>query len=343
MLNLGKTLTACAAVAGGAILIFNACTVNPTAAVHAADVPVTVTARQSPLLPAAATAAPAPAAAATEQTVWEGELFAPERFQLQHRPTAAELALARKYARTMEQHMQEGQIFIHYLLSRLKECNLPVELAVIPLLESGFDTRARSHKGALGPWQYMRRTGKSIGLNRTQNYDEIFDFVKTTEVSLQYLTRLYRDLDHNWDLVAAAYNQGEYGVKRALRRARAAGVREMTPRSINLPGPVRAYVQRFHAFAEVMRHPETYGVTLPEVKNRPAFKRVEIAGRINSMREAANLAGVKLETLKHLNAGYLSDRLATHDDHGLLVPTEHAERLENALRYRPESSARAVR
>ena len=67
------------------------------------------------------------------------------------------------------------------------------------------------------------------------------------------------------------------------------------------------------------------------LKNRPAFKRVQVAGKINSMKKAAELSGVKITTLQHLNAGYLTDSLKTKHQYGLLVPIENARRLEKAL------------
>lgn len=86
------------------------------------------------------------------------------------------------------------------------------------------------HGGAHGAWQYVRSTGKSLGLHKTQNYDGIYDFFASTEAGIKYLQRLYRDLG-DWELVAVAYNQGEYGVKKALQRAAKAGVKILTQRT----------------------------------------------------------------------------------------------------------------
>jgi len=81
----------------------------------------------------------------------------------------------------------------------------------------------------------------------------------------------------------------------------------------------------------MFRNPDRYHINLPEIKNRPAFKRVQVAGRLNSMKKAAQLSGVEVDTLKRLNAGFLTDSLKTIGDHMLLVPVDHAGRLENAL------------
>ena len=64
--------------------------------------------------------------------------------------------------------------------------------------------------------------GKSYGLKTSSNYDEFYDFIRSTDASLRYLTHLYNELNHNWDLAIAAYNQGEFTIKRAIRNAQKA-------------------------------------------------------------------------------------------------------------------------
>ena len=120
--------------------------------------------------------------------------------------------------------MKSSTLFMHYLLSELKKRNLPLELAALPLLESGFNPRAKSHAGAHGPWQFIRSTGKTYGLERSSNYDEFYDFIESTDASLKFLQHLYNACNKNWYLAIAAYNQGEFAVKKAISRAKKSGV-----------------------------------------------------------------------------------------------------------------------
>ena len=236
-----------------------------------------------------------------------------------------------------ELFMDRAKLFMHYLLSELKERNLPVELAAIPLVESGFDLRARSHAGAHGPWQFTRQTGKSFGLEVSSHYDEFYDFVASTQASLDYLEHLYSEF-HNWDFALIAYNQGEFGVKKVIRRAKNAGVKNLTVNNMGFTKMGRTYLKRVRAYADIMRHPKAYGVEYPEIENRPMFKRVQIAGRLSSMKEAAKLSGADLQTLKLLNAGYLTDSLKSKKQHGLLVPVENVAQLERALGISTETT-----
>jgi hypothetical protein len=264
-------------------------------------------------------------------SVWDSRLIDESRFKLNIKLTRDEERWARKNARSLATHLKQGSAFVHYLLVELDKKDLPVELMAIPLIESGLNPHVKSSAGAHGPWQFMRSTGKSLGLKRTGNYDELYDFIATTEVSLDYLKYLYNELDHNWDMVAAAYNQGEFGVKKAIRQAKARGVKDLNVNTVKLTQSAKTYIKRFHAYAALLRNPEKFNLDLPEIQNRPAFKRIEVAGRINSMKKVAELSGTDLKTLKKLNAGFLTDSLKTPDGHDVLVPTEKAYALERAL------------
>lgn len=270
-------------------------------------------------------------------SLWNSELFNDERFKLNIVLTPSEKKEARILARSFESHMGRAKLFMHYLLSELKERNLPVELAAIPLVESGFNLRARSHAGAHGPWQFTRQTGKSFGLEVSAHYDEFYDFVASTQASLDYLEHLYSEF-HNWDFALIAYNQGEFGVKKVIRRAKQAGVKNLTVQNMGFTKMGRIYLKRIRAYADIMHHPKSYGVEYPEIENRAVFERVQIAGRLSSMKEAAKLSGADLDTLKLLNAGYLTDTLKSKKPHGLLVPVENVAQLERALGISKETS-----
>ncbi len=293
-------------------------------------------------LAAAVTAAVAAPAEPKTESLWESELFDASRFTLNISLNQAERREAQKLARNFEAYMEKGSLIMHYLLTELKEQGLPNELAALPLVESGFDPRAKSHAGAVGPWQFIRSTGKTMGLSRSSNYDEFYDFVASTEASLKYLKALYEECGHNWELAVVGYNQGGNRINRAIRAAKANGVREFNPKTIRLTASGKAYLKRFRAYADILRHPDKYGVEHPEVENRPAFKRVQIAGRVSSMQTAAKLSGVKLETLRHLNAGYLSDSLKSPRDHGLLIPIDNVGQFEAALARRNTSGSKSA-
>lgn len=270
-------------------------------------------------------------------SLWNSELFNNERFKLKIMLTAAERKEARVLARSFESHMSRATLFMHYLLSELKARNLPAELAAIPLVESGFNLYAKSGSGAHGPWQFTRQTGKSFGLEVSSNYDEFYDFVASTQASLDYLEHLYSEFK-NWDFAFIAYNQGEFGVKKVISRARNSGVKNLNVQNMGFTAGGRLYLKRVRAYADILRHPKAYGVKHPNIENRATFKRVQVAGRVHSMKEVAKLSGADIKTLKILNAGYLTDSLRSKKNRGLLVPVENVAQLERALGISKETS-----
>jgi membrane-bound lytic murein transglycosylase D len=114
--------------------------------------------------------------------------------------TAAGLKRAGRYLPQMQ------QIF--------KDRGLPVELTYIPLLESSYEINARSHAGALGMWQFMRRTGKQF-MRVNASVDERRDPLESTRAAASFLKQAYESLG-NWPLAITAYNYGPAGMARAV-------------------------------------------------------------------------------------------------------------------------------
>ncbi len=275
-----------------------------------------------------------------QKSIWDSSLARKNRFQLDIKPNAEETRLAKQCARSVVSNLKKSDVLVHFLLTELKNNDLPIELLAIPLIESGINPKVRSNNGAHGAWQYIRSTGRSVGLFKTKNYDDNYDFIKSTKASVKYLKRMYDDLE-NWELVVAAFNQGEYGVKKAIEKAQNEGIDIKSADDIKLTRGARAYIKRFRAYADIIKNPQKYNVSLPNIKNRPAFKKLEVADHINSLNEVAKISGAHIETLKKLNAGYLSDKF--DNKHGLLVPIEHADNLEKHIQKLSQENASNIR
>ncbi|MBN1129621.1 MAG: transglycosylase SLT domain-containing protein [Chitinispirillaceae bacterium] len=101
-----------------------------------------------------------------------------------------------------------------------RENNLPVELAYISMLESGFNPKALSHAGARGLWQFMPKTGVQFGLKQDGKTDERTDPYKSTVAAAQYFKELIGMFGGKSSvmLCMAAYNAGEGRIMRALRK-----------------------------------------------------------------------------------------------------------------------------
>ncbi|MGI9292336.1 MAG: transglycosylase SLT domain-containing protein, partial [Pseudomonadales bacterium] len=113
--------------------------------------------------------------------------------------------------------------YMHYVVEQLDQAGLPLELALLPIVESAFDPFAYSHGRASGMWQFISATGKRYGQQQNWWYDGRRDIAASTAGAIGYLTNLHRMFDGDWLLALAAYNTGEGNVRRAVRKNKRAG------------------------------------------------------------------------------------------------------------------------
>ena len=198
---------------------------------------------------------------------------------------------------------ERGSLYLYYIVEEVQKRDMPMEIALLPLVESTLDPMAYSHNHAAGLWQIMPATGEHLGLQQDWWFDGRRSLRDSTRVALDYLEQLHRKFDNDWLLALAAYNAGNGRVARA-QRANAAKGRPTDYWSLKLPRETRRYVPKMLALSRIVADPEAYDVIIPPVANAPAFEIAEIGGQIELAR-AAELADVNLETLRWLNAGQL--------------------------------------
>ena len=206
---------------------------------------------------------------------------------------------------------------------------MPVELALLPFVESEFDPYAKSVDGATGIWQFMPATGKEWGLKSNWWYDGKKDVLASTEAAFQFLTYLNEKFDGDWLLAMAAYNTGPTRVNRAIRKNKRLekGIRFW---DLNLPKETTAYVPKLLVLCELIKDPDAFEVNLPSIANRPYFQRVKIPGQLDLM-QAADLAGLKPETIYELNPGFNQWATDPSGPHYLLLPIGVSDRFITQL------------
>ncbi len=224
--------------------------------------------------------------------------------------------------------------FLPYIVAEAESRGMPLEVALLPVVESAFDPFAYSHGRAAGLWQIIPGTGKRFGLKQNWWYDGRRDPVAATHAALDYLEYLYKLLDEDWLLAVAAYNSGEGNVKRAQRKNLNRS-RDTDFWSLSLPKETEAYVPKLLAIRAVVADPESLGLTLPAIEDAPYFEEVTTDSQID-LALAADLAGLDIDELYALNAGF--NRWATDPDgpHRLMVPVDAAPVLTQALADLPD-------
>ena len=224
---------------------------------------------------------------------------------------------------------KSGQRYLYHTLTRAEELGLPVELALLPFVESEFDPYAKSVDEATGIWQFMPATGKEWGLKSNWWYDGKKDVWASTEAALQFLTYLHEKFEGDWLLAMAAYNTGPTRVNRAIKKNK----REDKPIrfwDLNLPKETTAYVPKLLVLCELIKDPKSFDVNLPSIANRPYFQRVKIPGQLDLM-QAADLAGLKPETIYELNPGFNQWATDPSGPHYLLLPVGVSDRFMTQL------------
>ena len=226
-----------------------------------------------------------------------------------------------------------SQRYMPYIRDELERRGLPMELALLPIVESAYDPFAYSHGRAAGLWQMIPGTARRFGIEQNWWYDGRRDIVDSTRAALDYLEYLYDLNDGDWLKAVASYNSGEGNVLRAVRRNRDRG-QPTDFWHLSVPRETRAYVPKLLALVDIVRDPSAYGLELVEVVDEPQFVVTEIGSQLD-LALAAELAGVEVDTVYAYNPGY--NRWSTNPSgpHTLVMPIDVADTFTAALENVP--------
>ncbi|MGB4342883.1 MAG: transglycosylase SLT domain-containing protein, partial [Moraxellaceae bacterium] len=169
--------------------------------------------------------------------------------------------------------------YLHYTVSEAEQRGIPTELALLPVIESSYNPFAYSHASAAGMWQFIPGTGKIFGLKQNWWFDGRRDVIESTRAAYDFLTQLHSKFG-SWELALAAYNAGPGAVQRSINRNLAEGL-PADFWSLRLPSETMSYVPRFLAMAQLIKSPESFGVSLRPIMDQPYFRVVDTNGQID--------------------------------------------------------------
>ena len=191
--------------------------------------------------------------------------------------------------------------FLFHIVEQVEKHNMPMEIALLPMIESAYNPVAYSKAHASGIWQFIPSTGKDYGLRQNWWYDGRRDVIRATGAALDYLARLY-NMFGDWQLALASYNWGEGAVGRAMERNRAQGL-PTDYESLTIPAETRNYIPKLIAVKNIISNPERYGLQIADIPNEPYFDTVTLKRHID-VKLAAKLAEMPVEEFKFLNPGH---------------------------------------
>ena len=229
------------------------------------------------------------------------------------------------------------------ILPILKEHEMPEELMILAMIESGLNPKAYSRANASGMWQFIYSTGKSYGLKRDWYVDERRDFIKSTHAACEYLKDLNEQFD-NWYLALAAYNCGAGRVSRASRLHQTYDFWQMH----SLPRESRNYIPYYLAAAIIAKDPEKYGFKIPKVN---PFEYEEVVLENSSdLAVLARVAGIKVKKLRNYNPELRQSATPTDSPYLLKLPKGKKEQflarwnsIPEAERFAPQFIVHRVR
>jgi len=229
---------------------------------------------------------------------------------------------------------ERAKPYMYYIVEELKKNDIPMELALLPIVESAFKPFAYSHGRASGIWQFIPSTGRRYGLPQNWWYDGRRDVYASTQGAIRLLLNLKRDFKGDWLLALAAYNSGSGTVHRAIRRSkRRNGAVDFW--SLELPKETRAYVPKLIALKQLIQNPAKFDMEIPPIADKPYFERIDVGSQID-LAVAAEMADIELDELYELNPGYNRWATAPNGPNYLLLPLDKADVFKERLAQLPE-------
>ncbi len=219
--------------------------------------------------------------------------------------------------------VERSRRYLYHIVSEVEARGMPLEVALLPIVESAFNPTAMSSARAAGIWQFMPATGTHYGLKQTWWFDSRRDVVAATNSALDYLQTLNSEFN-DWQLSLAAYNWGEGNVRRAIARNRAKGLPADFEHLSKMADETRNYVPKLQAVKNIVADPAKYGLVMAEVPNAPYFTVVRTTVRMD-VKRAAELAELPQDEFLALNPQHNRPVISGADDYAILLPIDKAE------------------
>jgi membrane-bound lytic murein transglycosylase D len=229
-----------------------------------------------------------------------------------------------------------AKLYLYYIVEEVEKRGMPMEVALLPAIESAYKPYAYSRARASGLWQFIPSTGRLYGLKRNWWYDGRRDVVASTRAALDYLQKLNTDFNGDWQLALAAYNAGEGRVQRAIDWNRRHHLPTDFVHLRHLKRETKYYVPKLMAMVNIVSDPARFGVKLPSIPNEPYFTRVEADSQVD-LGVIARLTGMEVDDLHFINPGYIRRATDPNGPHHILVPVDKKDAVVSGLSEMPET------
>jgi membrane-bound lytic murein transglycosylase D len=234
----------------------------------------------------------------------------------------------------MENMVARARLYLYYIVEEVEKRGMPMEIALLPAIESAYQPHAYSRARAVGLWQFISSTGRLYGLKDNWWYDGRRDVIASTQAALDYLEKLNKEFNGDWQLTLAAYNCGEGKVARLIEQNRRRGL-STAYQDLKLPRETKNYVPKLMAMANIVSHPEQFGLKFASIPDEPYFTQVDIGSQVD-LGVIAKLTDMPVADLYQINPEYVRWITDPKGPHQLLVPTDKKDVLLAGLSTLPE-------
>lgn len=204
----------------------------------------------------------------------------------------------------MDRILGQSQYYFPIIEEALDRHGLPIELRILPIVESALTPTAVSRMGATGLWQFMYGTGRMYGLEISSFIDQRRDPAASTEAACRFLKDLY-GMYGDWTLVLAAYNCGPGNVNKAIKRA-GGNTKNFWDIYPYLPKETRGYVPSFIAATYTYTFHRQHSIE-PQEAPLPLATDTIMLSRPLHFKQITSTIGIPEEILRRLNPQYKMD------------------------------------
>lgn len=240
----------------------------------------------------------------------------------------------REHSNYVQKMLRRGDKYLFHIVEQIEKRDMPMEIALLPAIESAYKAKARSRSNASGLWQFIPATGRYLGMRQDWWSDQRRDILISTEAALDYLQSLHTEFGGDWLLALAAYNGGKGTIGKAMRRNK----RNNKPtnlESLDLRQETTRYVPKLIALSNVIMNPHLYGIKLPNIANTPYFAVQKIPGQTDLIRLVKN-TDLSRKDLDDLNPSFLRWASDPKGPHRIVVPLARQTSVANYLETAPD-------
>ncbi len=224
---------------------------------------------------------------------------------------------------------ERAQPYLYLVVQEIEKEGLPIEIALLPIVESAYYPFSYSHGTAVGVWQFIPSTGRLYGLDQDWWHEDRRHILNSTRAAARYLKDLSKMFNGDWMLAVAAYNAGPGRIQNALKINQKAG-KQTDYWSLDLPKETEKYVPKLLALSMIAKEPEKFGQQLTPIDNSKFLEVVELNSQFD-LALIAQWTGLSIDEIYTYNPGLRRWATPVSLPYELLLPVSTVKSFEDNL------------